>query len=589
VQGNRIAGNGPLADDYDSEAIEGLRGGIVVRMASSRVTGGEEDAGERPALDLRDNHIDQPAGRAVTALAFGPVSCVGNHLNSEREGRMGFVDRFAGAVLILNLGGLHRHFEAQADRGFVRAAKLPTLDRVDGLAAETPAEGLLPGGEVLFNSNRIRTGGGNRAYASQLILTFDDIGYDGNQSGMFKPENVFASLVAGALSLRVTDSRFRERARSTAMSALTMSFGFGKAARALAMNATVHNQGDHCIIAVSNGPPLGQEVLDAPNQVVADKICPIEPKAKAAYLIEVIQYLALIDSQPEIDIETVGIMAPKATGKVIQSVGAFQEALLMPKSAEMRRKGAGQADLLRRYRLSEALAEQSRLVEVREAAAPAQGGLAIDGRVADGAGRAVGGAKIDLVDARGRSLDISALADEAGYYVLELTADQARRLAEVKGLSVRASFDGGPPALAPVALDAKDAEGVLRADLRADWLKDFRADLAPRPVVVRPVVVRPRGPVTPDPVTPDPVKPDPVKPDPVKPDPVKPDRLPLASVAGLGPTLIARLAAAGVTDVESLLALPQDKLAEILGNRAAAIRKAALAALRAAGRNPDNG
>ena len=140
-----------------------------------------------------------------------------------------FVDRFAGAVLVANLGGLHRHFAPAGNTGFGFGKITEGKGHEIGLGAMASVEALLPGGEVMFNSNRVRTGGDNRAYASQLILTFDDLGYDGNQSAMFKPEEVFTNLAAVGMTVRVTDNRLRERARSTAMSTLALSFGLARA------------------------------------------------------------------------------------------------------------------------------------------------------------------------------------------------------------------------------------------------------------------------------------------------------------------------------------------------------------------------
>jgi hypothetical protein len=70
LSGNRISGNGPLSEDYTSARIEGLRGGIFVRLASAFLLGGESDAYQKPALRITNNRIDQPAGRALTAFAF---------------------------------------------------------------------------------------------------------------------------------------------------------------------------------------------------------------------------------------------------------------------------------------------------------------------------------------------------------------------------------------------------------------------------------------------------------------------------------------------------------------------------------------
>ena len=608
LSGNYISGNGPLAEDFDSAGIEGLRGGVVIRMATAMISGGAADARERPALDLRDNHIDQPAGRALTAFAFGPVSCVGNHLNSEREGRWSFVDRFAGAVLVANLGGLHRHFAPAGNTGFGFGKITEGKGHEIGLGAMASVEALLPGGEVMFNSNRVRTGGDNRAYASQLILTFDDLGYDGNQSAMFKPEEVFTNLAAVGMTVRVTDNRLRERARSTAMSTLALSFGLGLAGRAYAMNATVHNQADHCIIAASNGPPLGQPVLDLPNLVVFGKACPVEGKQKRDYLMRALQFLLQIESQPEIDLAEAGQLMPDAAGKLVGKVGEFQDHLLAPKAQEVMRAErafGGQdataftlrSEMFRRHRAAGAMVEQGLLAAVREAAEPKEGALVVDGRVTDAKGNAVAGAEVEIVDARGRGLDIAAKTDAAGYYALAMTADQKEKLGKIEGVAVRASFGNDTPALLPATVLLRDGQGKVRADIVTDRLKDFRFDppLWGKLAGKGDVVIRPVGPVQPE----DPVKPDdPVRPDdPVKPaGPIGPEpgggavaRVPLGSVRGIGPAVAERLRAEGIADANALAVFPLDKLRDILGQRADTIREAALDALREAGVRPDGG
>lgn len=649
LSGNYISGNGPLGEDYDTAGIEGLRGGVVVRMATAMISGGAEDAKQRSALDMRDNHIDQPAGRAITAFAFGPVSCVGNHLNSEREGRWSFIDRFAGAVLIANLAGLHRHFEPLGKSAFGLDDSNGRVIHGIGLAAKTSVESLLPGGEVMFNSNRVRTGGDNRAYSSQLIATCDDLGYDGNQSAIFKPELVFTNLTAVGMSVRVTDNRFRERSRSTAMSALSLSFGLGTAGRAYAMNIAVPNQADHCVIALSNGPPIGQDVLDTPNQVVFRQFCPVEPKAKATYLLAALVFLLLLESQPELDLEEAKKVTPGGVGMVVGNVGAFQDRMLNVKSVEAMRleratdgrsiRGAElQAEMFRRREAADALDEQAKLAAVREAADPAEGGLVIDGRVTDARGYAVPGAEVELVDGRGRSLKIDATADKAGYYALTVPAEQKDQLAGIEGVAIRATFGKDETATVEAADLLRADPGKVRADIVTERLKDFRVNrlafdtTVRRGNVLRDAVIRPVRPVRPGtaerpgnadrPTVPDqPAEPEvpdepgpsaepdrPAEPDqPTVPDeptdgerpdePTQPDTprrtVPrggaaalttrLEGVRGVGRSIARRLREAGIEDARAIVDTPAERLREILGPRADAIRDAAAAVVRRAG------
>lgn len=626
LSGNHIAGNGPLGDDYDSAGFDGLRGGVVIRMATAMVAGGAKDAQERPALDIRDNHIDQPAGRAITAFAFGPVSCVGNHLNSEREGKWSFVDRFVGAVMIANLGGLHRHFEALGNTGFdgsdVADGNSPPLSHQQvGLAAANSVEALLPGGEILFNSNRVRTGGSHRAYSSMLLVTCDDLGYDGNQSAIFKPDLVFTNLTALGMSVRVTDSRFRERARSTAMSVLSMAFSLSEAGRPYAMNATVHNQADHCIIASSSG----WHELDNPNQIVFDQRCPVERPQKSDYLMQALLALLRYEAQPEVDLDKAAVTTPEAVGKVAGDVASFQDQMLGAKAYEVYRVEQSQgpqairttelkAEMYQRHQAAAALSQRGMLATVREAPEPVGGALVIDGRVTDAKGNAVPGAEVELVDARGNVLGIGAKADAAGYYALTVTPEQKKKLAEIDSVSLRAALDEDKPAMVPATAILRGDPGKARADIVTERLKDYqfvlptRGAILDRGGVLRDVVVRPAEPVDNGPVDSPPVAP--VRPsepaprgDPTPPitprRPVAPtegDRQAMRSVAaigletvrGVGPAMAERLREAGIEDADAILAAGPEKLRDILGSRADAIHASAAEAVREARGRPDD-
>ena len=108
ITDNVLAANGAITADYEENRRAGLRGGIYVRFAGALTTQLSTSSGRKPALRVHDNRVDQPAGRALTAFAFGPVSIANNHLNSEFTGRFGFIDTAVGGVLVGNLGGIHR-------------------------------------------------------------------------------------------------------------------------------------------------------------------------------------------------------------------------------------------------------------------------------------------------------------------------------------------------------------------------------------------------------------------------------------------------------------------------------------------------
>jgi len=626
VSGNYISGNGPLIGDYDTGGIEGLRGGIVVRLATAIISGGATDAIERPALDIRDNHIDQPAGRAITAFAFGPVSCIGNHLNAEREGRWSFIDRFVGAVLLLNLGGFHRHFNSRGFQSFQmddagNGVNSKAMSREYGLAAQIPVEPLLPGGEVLFNSNRVRTGGANAAFSATLIGTADDLGFDGNQCTMFKPENVFTNLTAVAHSLRVTDNRFRERSRMTAMSALTYGGGFSKAGKAYAMNATTQNQADHCIIAGSNGVGTSQPVLDSPNQVVRDKGCPVEEKEKTGYTFSALFWVLRQESAADIDLDEAAEETPGSVGKVADQVGAFQGEMLNLKGYEYALVEDGPAaqaaygdqlvsDIYAKASAAEAVRAQAKLITIKEVDVPTDDTWVIDGRITDAKGRAAPDAVVEVVDARGRPLDIKVAADQSGYYALVLTPEDRARLVEVGDIQLRTTVDGATPVTQPAKSLLEGDAGKARVNIVTDRLADF-AVVQPR-VIRQPdgvrrfedvIVARPVTPARPDlrePITPTPDVPeDPNAPvdrptEPVRPDtdvrePARDVEVPLRDVEGVGRLAEARLREAGINTGNDLVARPIEDLRNIRGVRADALREAALNAMRNARRRNNDG
>ncbi len=116
ITDNVLAGNGAITPDYEADKQAGLRGGFYVRFAGALTTQFSSSSGRKPALRVHDNRVDQPAGRALTVFAFGPVSCAKNHLNSENTGQFQFIDTLVGGVLLLNFGGVHRLIERMFGR-----------------------------------------------------------------------------------------------------------------------------------------------------------------------------------------------------------------------------------------------------------------------------------------------------------------------------------------------------------------------------------------------------------------------------------------------------------------------------------------
>jgi hypothetical protein len=253
ITDNTITSNGAITPDYEERRRAGLRGGIYVRFAGAVVSRLSASSGRRPALRVHDNRVDQPAGRALTAFAFGPVSIANNHFSSEFTGRFGFIDTAFGGVLVANLGGMHRLIARLAGRKIDSSKRYATV-----------AEAALPGGETLFTDNYIRIDAVNRSIMAQGIICLDDLGYAGNTSSVYRGDPFFCNTVLIGDTLRATGGRLREEASRT-LSMLTV---------AVRANITSSNQADHCIFAqpAATGTHVPRTV-DVPNHVFDSASC----------------------------------------------------------------------------------------------------------------------------------------------------------------------------------------------------------------------------------------------------------------------------------------------------------------------------
>ncbi len=559
LDGNHIAANGPVGPAYTRQRLEGLRGGIFIRMAAASMSGGMDDGQQKPALILRDNVVDQPAGRALTAFCFGPVQCVGNSFNSEREGAWLNVDALFGTVLLINLGGLHRMADfAQSQPGRFGNIQGSGTQGIDYASAVRNAriEAMLPGGETLFNANRVRSGPDNLAWVGSLVATADDLGFDGNQCTAYRPDMLFANLVAAAHSLRVTDSRFRERAEGVAYSALTITGGATATGGARSMNQTSQNQGDHCIVGMNYG---SIPVVERDNQVVFDSICPMNRDGDASE--EKRDYL-----QAAIGFVIANVLAPGAgfgkvaVGTAIDSayakVGGLQAERMVAESRVMAATtGPAQSPNspevmearqkldLRQQQLA-VMTGQREVLAVKEEPLGSSG-LILDGRVVDAKGQGIAGQKVELLDARRRPLGLTAETDPSGYYALLLNEDERRKLQEMKGISLSVASEKAPAVL----LTITEGAGRLRNDIVTDQGIILGKDTF--------------GSANVQPATPD----DPDKP--IAPDaPVgSADPIPLAAFEGLTDEERRAFLQMGITTVIELAALNEVQLAQIIRSR----------------------
>ena len=205
---------------------------------------GALDSG-RHAARVHDNVVRQPGGPALMVFANGPVSVCNNRFSAQITGPSSF-DRLAGAVLLMNLGS---GVQTSAPTGLFAAA----ITR--------------PGGETLFSANQTWLGLQSESFASQIIFTLDDLGFDGEQSNTLGRRTFLNTWLAGR-TVRATDSRFKEPVsgggHAIRVSLLTVS---------MLLNNTNDNHADHCIFARNAAP--GRPPNVAGNQVVDATFCPV--------------------------------------------------------------------------------------------------------------------------------------------------------------------------------------------------------------------------------------------------------------------------------------------------------------------------
>ena len=554
VSGNRISGNGALTEDYTGARIEGLRGGLFVRLASAFLLGGESDAFQRPALRITNNRIDQPAGRAVTAFAFGPVACEANHFNSEREGRWGLVDSLVGAMLILNLGGIHRQllFATPAKAG-AQAANTGAVPGIPGtqtyqgtaFADIGLGEGLLPGGETLVNGNQVRLGPYNRAYMAQLLMTLDDLGFDGNQSSTFRQDVLFANTLCLGQTLRATDNRFRERNVFCFLSLWSQAFGLTSFSKTLAMNTTAHNQGEHCIVATVPSSAISPVVDDNNLELLRD-YCAEHAHGDNAdgYFRFALVTSYLAENAPKYGDASI---SPQAVTQGV--LGSFQgvsaayrytaqrEAVRVTDAygSDSTQAQAAQVRLARNAAALEQLRVQAELVAIQEIEPPADGTV-LDGRVTDPAYRGKPDLTVELTRADGTSLGFAAKTDASGYFAVALDAEQIKALAKEQGVYLRVSDAQGQ-----VLQQTKEPLAVAAgAPVRAEVVLPTK--VVPRSVLAGGTVIFSRAGAG-----------------------VARTSTPLENVRGIGPKTAAKLRAAGIPDVETLARTEASKLVEIAG------------------------
>jgi hypothetical protein len=559
------ATNGAGGTAADDNRRAGLRGGFYIRFAGALTSQASSSTGRKPALRVHDNRVDQPAGRALTSYAFGPVSVANNHLNSEFSGRFGLLDALVGGVLLFNLGGLHRLLARTLGKYF---------DNANAYAAR--AEAVLPGGETLFDDNYVRLGSVNRSLVSQALLCFDDLGYSANTASVFRREPFLANAVLMGDTVRVAGSRFREDANHT-ISALTQGF------RA---NITTLNQADHCIVARparSGANPL--PTIDTGNQVLDAIFCDRTFGNAAGLAQFATQALSanareLGGTLPDNAVTTaeMGSLSRRYAARSMAVVNETQVAATQAYSYEAQRLAVklGADHPMARALQAQAdagahaaqLVASSAEVATVEVAAPVEGGSALGGRFVNARGQGQQGYVVGLLRGNGTQLEVVGTTDEAGAFSAVYDPKQTAVLQKEGDLFLRVTDASGKQEIVrgkePVRLAAgANVQVTLTGPVR----------IVPKSVALDGTVIfgTRTTPATPAPpaAPPGPTPPAPSPPPSTPPAPSPPAdavRTPLDKL-DIDAATRKRLVEAGVRDVEGVLEIAPAKLADALGDR----------------------
>lgn len=273
IQRNRILGNGQADSSLTPQL--GPRGGIYIVYALAPEEGFtifnsnpdfaplRETTGF-PALNVRNNMVSAPVGRALTATALGPVSVVGNQLTTGHVNKTNQLFVFDPATVFIADLGLSNEVYGQFFFAVLNGLSPGPEVGLDDLRLGKR----LANGNVLFANNQcsldlLEQGTSGILFTSIMLMSLDDIGFHNNQCdcnlGLGEDFVAVHALLLGA-SLRATGNRFKEGWLSAMYSAMT--FGI--------LNTTAHNQATHCLM-VRGGP--GQLTNNGPNTILNSTYC----------------------------------------------------------------------------------------------------------------------------------------------------------------------------------------------------------------------------------------------------------------------------------------------------------------------------
>lgn len=278
INHNRIINNGPIMLGRGKEFLPGIRGGIVLRLTKPLMLAGIMEVGAAVfnfpaiakaadrgsyAVRIHDNVVKQPVGQALSIIGFGPTSVLSNcfyvdssNIVNPQAPDLGVIDLLAGAILIMGVGSKKSN------------AKLKMMSTAN--PEKNGNDTHLFQGPTVFGNNQTYLGVNLQSLCSQLILTWEDLGFCNNNSTITKVQGNLPFLVNTALlasTLRAGYGRFEEPDPAANSQSLITSdsyksvqyFVFSLLTISDVMNNTSNNIGDHHIYAINFGghPLLG--------------------------------------------------------------------------------------------------------------------------------------------------------------------------------------------------------------------------------------------------------------------------------------------------------------------------------------------
>ncbi len=233
ISRNLIQNNGKQTDEPATSAKPGSRGGIFifacVAPSDTSALGRASVilANGVPALKVHENVVSAPLGRALTVLALGPVSVVGNQFTSREIEESQVI---IATVLILNLGIPIDH--PSALKNFValsRGQQDTSANAVGTTEAAAVAPSRLLNGNVLFTNNQcmlqsvqerrnrlaVTTNIGGFVFgASIAIVTLDDIGFHDNQCECISRVHLITDVHPALVYVRASQRQPVQRGRA---------------------------------------------------------------------------------------------------------------------------------------------------------------------------------------------------------------------------------------------------------------------------------------------------------------------------------------------------------------------------------------